>query len=101
MATRHASSAPMGDGDAPMTPAAAADAQRVRVMLPLPLPAPYDYRIPDGLSFAPGDFVAVPLGRRQVMGVVWDAAVPGDRDGLEAAMRECTSRIDLLGFSRQ
>ena len=32
------------------------------VMLPLPLGGAYDYRVPDGLGLAPGDFVAVPFG---------------------------------------
>jgi primosomal protein N' (replication factor Y) len=77
METRHASSAP---AEAPPDPAGKPRATgRVRVLLPLPFPAPFDYRVPAGLSFNPGDFVAVPLGRRQVTGVVWDdAGNPGD-----------------------
>ncbi|MBX6375250.1 MAG: primosomal protein N', partial [Acetobacteraceae bacterium] len=54
------------------TPGVAAT-PRVRVLLPLPLdPGTYDYRIPRGMSLAPGAFVVVPLNRRQVIGVVWD-----------------------------
>ncbi len=52
---------------------------RVSVLIPLALFTAYDYAVPDGLDLAPGDFVAVPLGRRTVMGVVWgegDARVP-------------------------
>ncbi|MBM3522620.1 MAG: primosomal protein N' [Alphaproteobacteria bacterium] len=56
----------------------AAAPPRVRVLLPLPLAGPYDYRIDDGLVVAPGDFVRVPLGRRVVVGVVWDDAPPAD-----------------------
>jgi primosomal protein N' (replication factor Y) len=42
-------------------------------MLPLPLEAgTYDYRVPAGLPAAPGSFVVVPLGGRDVLGVVWD-----------------------------
>ncbi|GIK99399.1 MAG: primosomal protein N' [Alphaproteobacteria bacterium] len=52
---------------------AAGSTRRARVLLPLPLPAPYDYRVPEGLSFEPGQFVLVPLGGRQVTGVVWDS----------------------------
>ena len=46
------------------------------VLLPLPLGRTYDYGIPPDMTVVPGDFVTVPLGRRQVTGVVW-----GDGDG--------------------
>ena len=44
---------------------------RVSVLLPLALPAPYDYEAPAEMRLAPGDYVAVPLGARRVVGVVW------------------------------
>jgi primosomal protein N' (replication factor Y) len=44
------------------------------VLLPLPLAGAYDYSVPQELNVAPGDFVAVPLGRRQLVGVVWGEA---------------------------
>jgi primosomal protein N' (replication factor Y) (superfamily II helicase) len=47
---------------------------RVRVLLPLPLTGTYDYAVPNGMNLAAGDFVAVPLGKRQVKGVVWGPA---------------------------
>ncbi|WP_426958532.1 primosomal protein N' [Muricoccus radiodurans] len=55
--------------------------RRVRVLLPLPLETPgggaYDYRVPAGHPLPePGTFVAVPLGGREMLGVVWD----GDPD---------------------
>ena len=56
------------EGDSPVP------ASRVRVLLPLPLAGTYDYAVPAGLRLAPGDFVAVPLGKRQVKGVVWGPA---------------------------
>src|SRR5690606_35172050 len=66
-------------------------ARRVRVLLPLPFPAPFDYSVPAGASFAPGDFVAVPLGRRQVNGVVWD-------DGPDSVEPIAASRLkDVVG----
>jgi len=40
----------------------------VRVLLPLPLGEPYDYRVPEGLTLSAGDYVLVPLGRREVAG---------------------------------
>jgi primosomal protein N' (replication factor Y) len=44
-------------------------------MLPLPLDAgTYDYRVPHGVQVQPGDFVAVPLGGRETVGVAWDGA---------------------------
>ena len=47
---------------------------RVPVLLPYPLPGPFDYSVPPHLSLLPGDIVVVPLGRREEVGVVWDAA---------------------------
>jgi primosomal protein N' (replication factor Y) len=43
----------------------------VPVLLPLALPAPYDYLVPDGLAVEPGQFVVVPLGPVERLGVVW------------------------------
>jgi primosomal protein N' (replication factor Y) (superfamily II helicase) len=40
-------------------------------MLPLALPAPYDYLVPKGMRVAPGQFVVVPLGPVDYLGVVW------------------------------
>jgi primosomal protein N' (replication factor Y) len=53
--------------------------QRVKVLLPLPMGDGYDYAL-DGEVARPGQFVRVPLGPRELVGVVWtdepDAAVP-------------------------
>ena len=38
------------------------------ILLPLPLAGSYDYL---GEGLAPGDFVVVPLGKRETIGVVW------------------------------
>src|SRR5579864_3639187 len=65
MSERHASSAASSRRDIDA-------ARRASVLLPLPLDGAYDYRVPDGLALAPGDFVTVPLGSREVIGVVWD-----------------------------
>jgi primosomal protein N' (replication factor Y) len=46
----------------------------VGVLLPLPLAGAYDYALPDGLDLPDGSFVRVPLGRREVIGVIWGAA---------------------------
>ena len=47
--------------------------ERVRVLLPLPLSGAYDYRLPEGIAVEPGGFVIVPLGKREVAGVIWGA----------------------------
>lgn len=41
------------------------------MLLPLPLAGPYDYLVPADMSVSAGDFVSVPLGKRDVKGVVW------------------------------
>ncbi len=41
------------------------------VLLPLALPAPYDYLVPEGMEAKPGQFVVVPLGTVERLGVVW------------------------------
>lgn len=60
----------------PSVPGGAAEraVQVVQVLLPLPLGEAYDYRAPADMDVAPGDAVEVPLGPRQVIGVVWGAA---------------------------
>jgi primosomal protein N' (replication factor Y) (superfamily II helicase) len=52
-------------------------AARVQVLLPLPLAGAYDYAVAEGEEYRPGDFVAAPLGRRLLPGVVW-AMGPAD-----------------------
>ncbi|MFI4987972.1 MAG: primosomal protein N' [Alphaproteobacteria bacterium] len=49
-------------------------AQKLAVLLPLPLAGAYDYGVPEGMMLAAGDFVRVPLGKREAIGVVWGAA---------------------------
>jgi primosomal protein N' (replication factor Y) len=68
MPDRHASSRA---GDAAATPPRD---ERVSVLLPLPLAGAYDYLAPRDLALGLGDFVVVPLGSREVIGVVWGEA---------------------------
>jgi primosomal protein N' (replication factor Y) len=42
----------------------------VSVLLPMPLPEAFDYAEPEGMDLQVGDQVAVPLGPRQIRGVV-------------------------------
>src|SRR5262245_3669721 len=61
-----------------LSPDGEAAERRIRVLLPLPLPEALDYLAPQGAPPPePGAFVRVPLGRRNLAGVVWDGA-PGD-----------------------
>lgn len=41
------------------------------VLLPLPLAGAYDYKLPPGVQAERGLLVAAPLGKREVLGVVW------------------------------
>ncbi len=64
---------------------------RVSVLLPLPLAGAYDYGADDELALEPGSFVAVPLGTREVVGVVWGDAA-GDVD--DAKIKPVAARLD-------
>ncbi len=54
--------------DSPSAPA-------VPVLVPMPAERPYTYAVPSGMRVVPGSIVRVPLGPRQVAGIVWDGAV--------------------------
>lgn len=43
----------------------------IAVLLPVALGQTYDYQVPDGLIAEPGQYVRVPLGNRELVGVVW------------------------------
>jgi primosomal protein N' (replication factor Y) len=49
----------------------------VPVLVPLPLDTPFDYAVDGGPAPQPGDYVEVPFGPRQAIGVVWDAVADG------------------------
>jgi primosomal protein N' (replication factor Y) len=44
----------------------------VPVLVPLPVPGAYSYAVPEGMHVVPGSVVQVPVGPRQLIGVVWD-----------------------------
>ncbi|MBT1157828.1 primosomal protein N' [Aminobacter anthyllidis] len=54
--------------DSPRTRAAA-------VLVPMPAERAYSYAVPDGMQVVPGSIVRVPLGPREVAGIVWDGPV--------------------------
>jgi primosomal protein N' (replication factor Y) len=75
-----------------VTAPAVAAATRVRVLLPLPLGDAYDYRVPPAMAVAPGCFVVVPLGGREVAGVVWDGEA--DPNLPQARLRDIRGVLD-------
>ena len=65
----------------------------VDVLVPVALDHTYSYRVPRGMELAPGDIVAVPLGAREAIGVVWadDVTV---RPGLHNRMKDVELKLD-------
>jgi primosomal protein N' (replication factor Y) len=62
------------------------------VLLPYPFAGPFDYAVPEGSGFVPGDIVLVPLNRRQEAGVVWD--VPSGPPVSAAKLKPVSARLD-------
>jgi len=52
----------------------------VPVLVPTPVDRPYSYAVPAGMMAEPGSIVRIPLGPREVAGVVWD----GDGEAVES-----------------
>ncbi|MGE0500710.1 MAG: primosomal protein N' [Rhizobiaceae bacterium] len=48
--------------------------EAVPVLVPMPAERAYSYAVPEGMRLAPGSIVRVPLGPREVAGIVWDGA---------------------------
>jgi primosomal protein N' (replication factor Y) len=65
----------------------------VDVLVPVALDHSYSYRAPRELALKPGDIVAVPLGARQAIGVVWadDVAI---KPGLHNRMKDVELKLD-------
>src|SRR5215204_7698851 len=84
-------SEPQAEGPASSRPESVENTVRtVRVLLPLPLADAYDYSVPEGLDVAVGQFVIVPLGKRETLGVVW-----GEGSG-EVAVAKLRDVIEVL-----
>lgn len=54
------------------------------VLVPLPLDNAFSYRVPTGMSVAPGDVVCAPFGQRVVPGVVWELREGPGGDNLKS-----------------
>src|SRR5215212_3472678 len=65
----------------------------VDVLVPVALDQAYSYRVPAEFDLAPGDIVAVPLGAREAIGVVWadDVTV---RPGLHNRIKDVELKLD-------
>jgi primosomal protein N' (replication factor Y) len=66
----------------------------VDVLVPVALDQAYSYRVPAGVEVAPGDVVAVRLGARESMGVVW-ADNPSPDPRLHNRLKEIDSKLDV------
>src|SRR5215471_15429806 len=65
----------------------------VDVLVPVALDQPYSYRVPAGLTVAPGDVVRVPLGPREATGAVWAEGVM--RPGLDNRLKDIEGKLDV------
>src|ERR1700678_500830 len=66
----------------------------VDVLVPVALDRAYSYRVPRGLDLKPGDVVCVPLGPREVVGVVWaENANPEPR--LHNRLKDVGEKLDV------
>ena len=67
---------------------------RVRVLVLQHGLGALDYRAPDGLKLSPGDIVSVPLGPREILGVVWEADRLAAKEVPAAKLRAVLGRTD-------
>jgi primosomal protein N' (replication factor Y) (superfamily II helicase) len=82
------------DHDPRTNATAAASTRIVDVLVPVALNQTYSYRVPRGVELKAGDVVAVPLGPREVVGVVWaDNANPDPR--LHNRLKDISERLDV------
>jgi primosomal protein N' (replication factor Y) len=79
---------------------AASSTDFVDVLVPVALDQTYSYRVPRGMALAPGDVVAVPLGPREVLAVVWaDNATPDPR--LHNRLKDVGEKLDVPPLQRE
>jgi primosomal protein N' (replication factor Y) len=70
--------------------------KRFRVLLPFGLGRAYDYRAAEELAIGIGDVVMVPLGPREVYGVVWQTVTGEGPDAIaEGRLRDIIGRLDV------
>lgn len=71
-----------------------ASVPRVRVLVLQHGLGALDYRAPEALALAPGDIVRVPLGPREILGVVWEADRLPAKDVPAEKLRPVLGRYD-------
>ncbi|WP_375457630.1 primosomal protein N' [uncultured Enterovirga sp.] len=70
------------------------DATVAEILIPLALDQTYSYAVPEGIVLAPGDVVAVPLGPRSRVGVVWSLRLGGASN-----LKQVEGRVDAPPLS--
>ena len=69
---------------------------RARVLILNAALGPLDYRVPAGTTVEPGSIVVVPLGPRQLLGVVWEAErMPSDAEVGDNRLRNLLAVADV------
>ena len=68
------------------------DSAIAEVLLPLALDGPYSYRVPEGMGLEQGSYVVVPLGPRQMIGVVWALKATASTD---KKLRDVAGAFDM------
>ena len=66
----------------------------VDVLVPVALDQTYSYRVPRGLELKAGDVVAVPLGPREVLAVVWSENANPDPK-LHNRLKDVIEKLDV------
>jgi primosomal protein N' (replication factor Y) len=72
----------------------------VDVLVPVALDQAYSYRVPAELDLQPGDVVGVPLGAREVIGVVW-ADNPNPDPRLHNRLKDIAEKLDMPRFREE
>src|SRR5689334_14740936 len=76
------------------TSSSASSTRVVDVLVPVALNQTYSYRVPRGMELQAGDVVAVPLGPREVVGVVW-AQNPNPDPRLHNRLKDVSEKLDV------
>src|SRR5688572_27606271 len=66
----------------------------VDVLVPVALDQAYSYTVPPELEVVPGDVVAVPLGPREALGVVWGEN-PNPNPRLDNRLKDISEKLDV------
>ena len=66
----------------------------IDVLVPVALDQTYSYRVPAEMELSPGDVVAVPLGARDCVGVVW-ADNPNPNPRLHNRLKDVDAKLDV------